>query len=96
MMPDITKHDLMLLKTLLLDVLDFSIDNQTNMTDLEESITESIDDMKEQLQDLETEIDERLSFLERRIIDFFDAYEDIIIQRPCIEDEDYEELPFPD
>jgi len=88
-------HDFLLLKTLIMDAIDISIDSQTNISDLEESITESIDDVKDQILDLETEMNERLAFLERRIIDFLDAYEDRILRGSCIDTDD-EELPFPD
>lgn len=93
-MTDFTIRNFLLLKTLILDVIDLSIDNQTNLSDIEESISESFDEIKEQLQELESEIDERLSFLERRIVNFLDSYEDSIIKHSGIIKDDCEELPF--
>lgn len=90
---NIQRHDFLLLKTLIMDVIDFSIDNQTNMSDLEESMSDSFDSIMERLQDIEINLDERLSFLEKRIVDFIDNYESSLIPSAC---EDEEELPFPD
>ena len=78
-----------------MDILDFSADNQANISDLGESFNDSLEELKDKLQDVETEVDERLSYLERRLIDFLDAYEDIIIPRKYTNYEECEdELPF--
>lgn len=88
-------HDFLLIKMLLNNSIEATIENQTQISDLNDSITESIDDIKEQLQDLEEEINDRLTFLEHRVIDFFDAYEDSILQKSAFTAEELEELPFP-
>ncbi len=72
-----------------MDILDFSADNQANISDLGESFNDSLEELKDKLQDV------RLSYLERRLIDFLDAYEDIIIPRKYTNYEECEdELPF--
>lgn len=91
MLANTQKNDFLLLKTLLMDAIDFSIDNQANISDLEESMSNSFDSIMEQLQDIEIELYDRLSSLENRISDFIDRYEASLIPSSC---EDDEELPF--
>lgn len=91
MLANTQKNDFLLLKTLLMDAIDFSIDNQANISDLEESMSNSFDSIMEQLQDIEIELYDRLSSLENRISDFIDHYEASLIPSSC---EDDEELPF--
>lgn len=63
MLANTQKNDFLLLKTLLMDAIDFSIDNQANISDLEESMSNSFDSIMEQLQDIEIELYDRLSSL---------------------------------
>lgn len=91
MLTSMQKHDFLQLKALLMDAIDFSIDNQSNISDLEESMSTSFDSIIERLQDIEIELYERLSSLENRIGYLIDSYEATLNPSSC---EDDEELPF--
>jgi len=84
------QREMPLLKTIFDDIIDYSVDTQTYMSDLEESLQDYFEEVHEHIEENTSELNERLSFIERHIIEFIDSYESRFITIP----DGQEKLPF--
>lgn len=85
------QRDSSLIQAILRDIIDYSNDNQLNMHHLKEDMLDNFNSLENQLTESVYSINERLSLLEIRLIDFIELYKKA---NPNNDNSSNEDLPF--